>query len=63
MAFDSSASDVRGIPFVSFFQTLLRAVMLEAAVPVRPRKDPNATYPPDRWSAEAPFLDDSWPHG
>ena len=61
MTTDSAAS-VRRTPAPSIFESLIRAIMLEASALVKAAPDPNRIREPDPFSTEAPFLDSNWPH-
>jgi hypothetical protein len=59
MTTDSAASS-RRTPAPSIFESLIRAILLEASALVK-APDPNRIMEPDPFSTEAPFLDSNWP--
>jgi hypothetical protein len=60
MTTTDSAASVRRTPAPSIFESLIRAIMLEASALVK-APDPNRIVEPDPFSTEAPFLDPNWP--
>jgi hypothetical protein len=56
-----TAEPARSVAAPSFFESLIRAIVLEASALVHGQPDPTRIVEPDPFSTEAPFLDSAWP--